>query len=186
MVTSTGVIIPARLWVRPLNCFTNSMMLTPWGPRAVPTGGAGVACPAATWSFTTAAIALAISILACVRAGRTTTAPVVGSMRLELQVVQFHRGRPAEQRHRDPHLALVGDHLFDRARELRERSLGDLHDLADQERNLLLRLLLLHRLLDAEAAIHFFGAERHPHPAPPPQPDHPLPAVEDVGRFLVQ
>ena len=35
-------------WVFALNCFTKSMMFTPWGPRAVPTGGAGVACPAGT------------------------------------------------------------------------------------------------------------------------------------------
>src|SRR2546428_3259762 len=32
------------------------MMLTPWGPRAVPTGGAGVAWPAGIWSLTTARI----------------------------------------------------------------------------------------------------------------------------------
>jgi len=31
-----------------------SMMLTPCGPSAVPTGGAGVAFPAAIWSFTIA------------------------------------------------------------------------------------------------------------------------------------
>src|SRR5262245_63655007 len=30
------------------------MMLTPCWPRAVPTGGAGVACPALIWSFTSA------------------------------------------------------------------------------------------------------------------------------------
>src|SRR3954453_3789271 len=32
------------------------MMLTPWGPRAVPTGGAGVAAPAWSWTLTSAAI----------------------------------------------------------------------------------------------------------------------------------
>src|SRR5260363_42075 len=31
------------------------MMLTPWGPRAIPTGGAGVACPACGVTLTTAA-----------------------------------------------------------------------------------------------------------------------------------
>src|ERR687893_416032 len=30
------------------------MMATPCGPRAVPTGGAGVACPAGIWILTTA------------------------------------------------------------------------------------------------------------------------------------
>src|SRR4051794_500264 len=32
------------------------MMLTPWGPRAVPTGGAGVAAPACSCTLTSAAI----------------------------------------------------------------------------------------------------------------------------------
>src|SRR5690242_16893657 len=32
------------------------MMLTPCGPRAVPTGGAGVAAPACSWTLTSAAI----------------------------------------------------------------------------------------------------------------------------------
>ena len=34
----------------------NSMMFTPWGPRAVPTGGAGVAAPACSCTLTSAAI----------------------------------------------------------------------------------------------------------------------------------
>src|SRR2546422_769399 len=54
IVTTTGVTIPIWEFVLALNCFTNSMMLTPWGPSAVPTGGAGVACPAGTCSLTTA------------------------------------------------------------------------------------------------------------------------------------
>src|SRR2546425_12656539 len=98
------------------NCFTNSMMFTTWGPSAVPTGGAGVACPAGTCSFTTAAIGLAI-----------------GSVRLQLQVIELHGRGPAEQRDRHPHLALVPDHLFHRAREVRERPLGDLHHLPREE-----------------------------------------------------
>src|SRR5438094_821651 len=35
-----------------LNCLQNSMMLTPCGPSAGPTGCAGVALPAGIWSFT--------------------------------------------------------------------------------------------------------------------------------------
>src|SRR5213082_3256424 len=60
IVTSTGVIIPCACAVLALNCLTKSMMFTPWGPSAVPTGGAGVACPAATWSLTTAVMDFAI------------------------------------------------------------------------------------------------------------------------------
>src|SRR4051812_16551806 len=71
IVTTTGMTIPAWFCVLALNCFTNSMMLTPWGPSAVPTGGAGVAAPAGHCSFTMALIFLAIlSPLASARYGR--------------------------------------------------------------------------------------------------------------------
>ena len=44
-----------------LKFLQKSMMLTPCGPSAVPTGGAGVALPAAIWSFTIACTFFAIS-----------------------------------------------------------------------------------------------------------------------------
>ena len=53
MIT-TGMIRPS--WsladVFALNALQNSMMLTPCGPRAVPTGGAGVALPAGICNLT--------------------------------------------------------------------------------------------------------------------------------------
>src|SRR5690242_12731886 len=60
MVISTGRIVPASFWVRALNSFTNAMMLMPCGPSAVPTGGAGVACPAGICNFTNPATFLAM------------------------------------------------------------------------------------------------------------------------------
>src|SRR5215813_4321980 len=42
--------------VAALYCLTKSMMFTPCGPSAVPTGGAGVAAPAFSCTLTTAAI----------------------------------------------------------------------------------------------------------------------------------
>src|SRR6476661_5641199 len=42
------------------------MMLTPCGPRAVPTGGAGVAAPACSWTLTSAAIFFLGGIARCV------------------------------------------------------------------------------------------------------------------------
>src|SRR6266571_7706841 len=45
---------PIWAWVASLYCRQNSMMFTPCCPRAVPTGGAGVACPALICSLTTA------------------------------------------------------------------------------------------------------------------------------------
>src|SRR5439155_1266957 len=171
IVTSTGVTIPAWPWVRALNCLTNSMMLTPWGPSAVPTGGAGVACPAGTWSFTTAVIGLAIRSL---------------SMSLQLQVVELDRGRPPEQGYGDADLPLVGQHLFHRSGEVRERPLGDLHDLSHQERDLLLGLLFLHGLLDAEEPIRLFLPQRLGQSARPDELFHALDAVDDVDGLLIQ
>jgi len=48
------MISPSSLAVFALKALTKSMMLTPCGPSAVPTGGAGVALPAGIWSFTIA------------------------------------------------------------------------------------------------------------------------------------
>src|SRR6202035_4578985 len=41
-----------------LYCLQNSIVCTPCGPSAVPTGGAGVAWPAGSWIFTIAATRL--------------------------------------------------------------------------------------------------------------------------------
>ena len=55
-VISTGMIVPTCDSVAALYCLTKSMMPTPCGPSAVPTGGAGVALPAGIWILMTAAI----------------------------------------------------------------------------------------------------------------------------------
>src|ERR1700733_15555062 len=54
------MISPSSFAVRALKFLQKSMMFTPCGPSAVPTGGAGVALPAAIWSFTIACIFFAI------------------------------------------------------------------------------------------------------------------------------
>src|SRR5580658_3029147 len=54
MEISTGTMDPRWFSVAALYCLQNSMVWTPWGPRAVPSGGAGVAPPAGSWIFTTA------------------------------------------------------------------------------------------------------------------------------------
>src|SRR5436190_1014588 len=65
IVITTGMIRPS--WSLPdvlaLNALQKSMMLTPWGPSAVPTGGAGVALPAGICSFTIACTFLAIAVV---------------------------------------------------------------------------------------------------------------------------
>ena len=54
MVISTGMIVPRWSSVRSLYALQKSMIATPWGPRAVPTGGAGEAAPAGIWILTIA------------------------------------------------------------------------------------------------------------------------------------
>src|SRR6476646_9375624 len=61
MVTTTGIIRPSSFAVFELKFLQKSMMFTPCGPSAVPTGGAGVALPAAIWSFTIAVTFFAIT-----------------------------------------------------------------------------------------------------------------------------
>src|SRR3954465_4451846 len=56
MVISTGMTLPRMDSVWALYALQNSMMFTPCGPRAVPTGGAGVAAPAWSCTLTSAAI----------------------------------------------------------------------------------------------------------------------------------
>src|SRR5215475_7769927 len=60
-VMTTGRMSPACFCVAALNSLQNAMMLTPRGPRAVPTGGAGLACPAGIWSLMCAIISLAMA-----------------------------------------------------------------------------------------------------------------------------
>src|SRR5436190_23454957 len=55
MVISTGTTLPRMDSVWALYALQNSMMLTPCGPNAVPTGGAGVAAPAFSAILTSAA-----------------------------------------------------------------------------------------------------------------------------------
>src|SRR2546427_13114919 len=59
-VITTGRISPACFCVAALNSLQNAMILTPRGPSAVPTGGAGLACPAGICSLIWATISLAM------------------------------------------------------------------------------------------------------------------------------
>src|SRR3954453_9568649 len=67
MVISTGITLPRMDSVWALYALQKSMMLTPCGPSAVPTGGAGVAAPACSCTLTSAALfffgGIALSLL---------------------------------------------------------------------------------------------------------------------------
>src|ERR671927_1447213 len=93
-----------------LKFLQKSMMLTPCGPSAVPTGGAGVALPAAIWSFTTACTFLAI---ACLLPEQRLSRRDCWSNLLDLQEVQFHGRRSSEDRDHHLQRVLVEIHLVD-------------------------------------------------------------------------
>src|SRR5438034_2566132 len=59
-VMTTGRMSPACFCVAALNSLQNAMMFTPRGPRAVPTGGAGLACPAGICNLISATFSFAI------------------------------------------------------------------------------------------------------------------------------
>src|SRR5829696_7779628 len=114
------MISPSSLAVLELKFLQKSMILTPWGPSAVPTGGAGVAFPAAIWSFT-----IAVTFFAIV---------LIRLQLLHLQEVQFDRRGAAEDRHHDLERVAVEIDLVHHAVEAGERPLVDPHLVALVER----------------------------------------------------
>src|SRR5215472_3597614 len=134
-VISAGTTSPACWAVRSLYERQNSMMLTPCGPRAVPTGGAGVALPAWSSIFSVARIFFfAIGLLWPPSAGLVDL--------LHLEQVQLHRRLAAEHVHQYLQLALLGVDLVDLAQEVREGPVHHAHALANLELDADLRLLL--------------------------------------------
>src|SRR5215469_9075945 len=121
MEISTGMMLPRCDSVAALYCRTKSMMLTPCGPSAVPTGGAGVAAPAGSCTLTTAASFF-------LRGGI-----VLGFLSDLRHLVErkLDRGLPAEDRHE--YLELLRDRvdLVHGRRERRERSVHNGNRLAD-------------------------------------------------------
>src|SRR6266498_5415524 len=112
MVISTGITFPRWASVAALYCRQKSMMLTPWGPSAVPTGGAGVACPAGSCTFTTAAIRLL---------GGIAPEPYLSDLRYLIER-KLDRRLPAEDRHQHLELLRVGVDLADGRRERGKRA----------------------------------------------------------------
>src|SRR5215831_11568827 len=141
--------------VAALYCLQKSMMLTPCGPRAVPTGGAGVAAPAFSCTLTTAAIFFflgAIDLIFLVSGGFGFGAAGSGqrfSDFADLIERKLHRRLATEDRHE--HLELLGDRvdLAHRSRKRGERPVHHGNGLVDLEvhRRRAHRLGLLRRLL---------------------------------------
>src|SRR5580693_5512897 len=101
MEISTGMMLPRWLSVAALYCLTKSMMFTPCGPSAVPTGGAGVAWPAGSCTLTTAA---SLFLLGGMRLFLTCPLRMLDLGYLVER--QLHGRLAAEDRHQ--HLELLG------------------------------------------------------------------------------
>src|SRR5579864_7349766 len=104
------MIIPSgSLFVLALNCLQKSMMLTPCGPSAVPTGGAGVAFDAGNCNFTVAWTFFAILTPYAQKKTSRRSAPLRDF--LDLREIQFYRRRAPENCHADFQRAAVGIHF---------------------------------------------------------------------------
>src|SRR3974377_1703320 len=97
MTISTGAIVPRWFSVAALYCLQNSMVCTPWGPSAVPTGGAGVAPPAGSWIFTIARVFFFAMV------GGASWGLELG----DLAELELHGGLAAEDVHEHLQLQLV-------------------------------------------------------------------------------
>src|SRR3954452_25406734 len=143
MVMTTGMIRPSWSFadVFALKALQNSMMFTPWGPSAVPTGGAGVALPAGICSFTSAVTFFAIL--------NSSSVSLVYPERLDLfylQDVELDRSRYSKNCYHDPQGVPVQIDFVDLARKIREWSVDNLNPLVLLERHLRARALRTGRL----------------------------------------
>src|SRR6202453_2409594 len=129
MVISTGTIDPRWLSVAALYCLQKSMVCTPCGPRAVPTGGAGVAPPAGSWILTTAMTRFFGGIGASLYLGLPGNPP--GLQLGDLAEFEFYGGLSTEDVDEDLELELVLVDLGDLSGEVGERPFLDPHRLTD-------------------------------------------------------
>src|SRR5215469_1801255 len=127
MEISTGMMLPRWLSVAALYCLTKSMMFTPCGPSAVPTGGAGVAWAAGSCTLTTAASFFLL--------GGIEICPFVLKF-LDLGHLverQLDRSLAAEDRHQHLELLGVGVDLVHGGGKRGERAVHYRNALADLE-----------------------------------------------------
>src|SRR5580658_9271825 len=131
------MIIPSGSFdVLALNCLQKSMMFTPCGPSAVPTGGAGVALAAGNCNFTVAVTFLAMTF-------PLRRASPSGDL-LHLREIQLDWSRASKYRYRNLQRAAVRVHVFHHAGKIGERPIHDSHLLVAVKTQLGSRLLRGH------------------------------------------
>src|SRR4051794_9402148 len=134
---SAGITIPRWLSVAALYALQKSMMLIPCGPSAVPTGGAGVACPAGIWILTIAASRFLANV----------SVPESGGLELgDLAELELDGGLAPEDVHEHRELGAGDVDVGDRAVEVGKGAGDDAHLLADLVLEARPRLLLDARL----------------------------------------
>src|SRR6266540_1522412 len=197
MVSSTGMTCPIWAWVASLYCRQNSMMFTPCSPRAVATGGAGVACPARIWSCTTARTFLRrrgagapfdmlIDLLRSDRPARPASRCGSVSDLRHLIKGQLDRCLPVEDVDKYLELGLLHVDLGDRPGEVGERADDDPHDVTflpfQAEGRLDLRLFL-----DGEDLLHLALGQRRRlgSGAAGDEPRHPRGVPHDIPGIVV-
>src|SRR5919198_5458030 len=141
---------PANCWVCSLYWRQKSMMFTPCCPRAVPTGGAGVACPALICNLTRARTFLRV---------RRALSPMALHLR-HLVESELDRGLSIEDAHQHLQLALVHVDLADLAVEIREGPGDDADHVAFLELEPEARGLGLLLLLDREDLLDLAARQR--------------------------
>src|SRR4051812_40739905 len=144
-----------------LNCLQNSMMLTCAWPRAGPTGGAGVALPAAIWSFTCPVTFFAMfsSLRSLDYFANSAFQASDLSDLLDLSELELHRSGAPEDGDHDLEGLAVFVHFIHDAGEVGERAFGDLDRLVLLELHAQLRLVFA----DVDAVhdgVHFFFRQR--------------------------
>src|SRR5205807_3251564 len=157
MEISTGMMLPRWLSVAALYCLTKSMMFTPCGPSAVPTGGAGVAWAAGSCTLTRAASFFLLG-------GMAVASLVSVSRSSHLVERQLDRSLTAEDRHQHLELLGVGVDLVHGGGKRGERAVHYRNALADLEfhlgRSRGLSLLGARLWLRREQAGHLAELER--------------------------
>src|SRR5271168_381892 len=163
MVTSTGKIIPSGSFaVLALYCLQKSMMFTPWGPSAVPTGGAVVAFPAGNCNLMVVCIFFGgiflLPQILCALCARFASQRL--SELFDAGKIQFHRSGASKNCYRNFQAAVIVVDLFHGTVEIGERAVDDTDLLVALVDNFRLRAILrgVHAVDDG---VHFrFGQSR--------------------------